>query len=79
MKKEQVIVWLATPMAINGFPCSVLAADAIEADGNNVLLALAEGNLAVTAAHVYKPNNGNADDAIRVVNECGFLDVRVPA
>lgn len=76
MKTQQVIVWLATTLAINGFPCQVLAADAADITDDGALLVLAEGTLQVKGS-VYKPNSGSVDDAIGLVNECGFLDVRV--
>lgn len=79
MKTSQAIVWLAQPLVLNGFPCSVVAADVIDQPdtSDRVIIVLSGGGLSVHASHLYTPDSGDVTDAIGLVNEAGFLDLRV--
>ena len=77
MQTEQMLIWLSIPLVLNGSPVQVLAADVVGVSDRTAMLVLAEGNLEVSYAHIYKPTDGNVDSAMQLVSEAGLIDVRV--
>lgn len=73
---KQLIIWLKVPLLLNGFPCNVVAANALNVTDFDAIIQLPEGQLTVQIANVFEPDSGNVDSAIGLVSDAGFLDLR---